>query len=99
MPPPLRATAAFAAAALIALASAAEAQPTISARVIDGATGKPLAGASLTREDGSVLARTDADGRFTIPELDPTTTLIVLADGYEATIFTAGDGDGTDLAL
>lgn len=99
MPPP-RALGAFTALAALALAIApAAAQPAITARVIDGATGRPLAGATITREDGSVLARTDRDGRFTIAELDPTTTLIVLADGYEASIFTAGDGDGTELAL
>ncbi len=86
-------------AAVAAAAAPAAAQPSVTARVIDGATGKPLRRASITLEDGTVVATTDADGRFTIPEIEPTTTVIVLADGYEPSIFAAADGDGTDLAL
>src|SRR5688500_7250211 len=97
MPPSFRA---FVVVATIAAAAApATAQPSISARVIDGATGKPLARAPITRADGTVLARTDKDGRFTIAELAPATTLCVLADRSEPSSFTAGDGDGTALAL
>lgn len=88
-----------AALAVCAAAAPAAAQPAVSARVIDGATGRPLAGATITREDGAPLATTGRDGRFTIPELDPATVLVVLADGYEATIVTAAEGDGTELAL
>ncbi len=86
-------------AVIMASASPARAQPASAAGiVIDGATGKPLAGATITA-DGVVVATSDRKGRFTTSPLEPGVTLIVLADGFEPALLTLADADGAEIFL
>jgi hypothetical protein len=85
--------------ALIAPAPDAWAQPAVSARVTDARTGKPIAGATISRDDGTPLAVADKNGAFTIGEVEPTVTLLVMADGFEASLITAADANGAEIVL
>jgi hypothetical protein len=85
--------------AVVAAPVAVWAQPAVSARVTDARTGTPIAGATITTEDGAPLAITDRDGRFAVGEVDPAVTLLVMAAGFEASLITAADADGAEVVL
>lgn len=84
---------------VVAAPLVAHAQGAVSARVTDARTGKPIAGATVTTEDGAPLGTTDRDGRFTVGEIEPGTTLLVMAEGFEASLLTAGEADGAEIVL
>jgi hypothetical protein len=63
------------------------AERPVRGRVLDTASGAPLAGASVWA--GSVETRTDEQGRFTTEPLKPGATLFVKAPGYELGRLTA----------
>ena len=69
--------------ALALMAGASSAQ-TLSGRVTDAATGAPLPGAAVRLPALDRAAATDADGRFSIPDLPAdTATVVVSFVGYE----------------
>jgi len=86
-------------AALTAVAPAAWAQPAVTAKVTDARTGKPIANATISTEDGAALAVTDRAGQFVLTEVDPALTLLVMADGFEASLITAGEANGAEIVL
>jgi hypothetical protein len=66
----------------------------VTGRVLDAATGGPLHGVSVWA--GPVEVRTDADGHFETPPVEPGTTVWVKAPGYERRQLTA---DGRDVTV
>jgi len=71
----------------------------VAQRVVDGTTGKPIRGATVSTDGDTVLATTDADGRFPVPVVDPATTLIVMATGFEAALIVAAEAEGAEIVL
>jgi len=62
---------------------------TIESVVIDE-KGNPVIGATIFGNEGAVVAKTDASGRFTISVPDQT-DLLIESDGYESAIYRSGE--------
>jgi len=58
--------------------------------VVKDEKGNPIKGAIIYGNEGAVIAKTDADGKFTIPVPDQT-NLLIESDGYEPALFRAGE--------
>ncbi|MBX3274040.1 MAG: hypothetical protein KF729_27490 [Sandaracinaceae bacterium] len=78
-----------------ALASCAEAPPTLEGAVVDALSGAPIAGARVA--GGGVVVRTDAEGRFALP--GGRAPLHAIAPGFLGTRVLALDGLRPTLAL
>src|SRR5436309_3941165 len=79
-------------------------QGTLAGRVTDQANGQPLAGARVVLVGTSLIAGTNADGRFTVPGVpEGRATVRASAVGYAAATrvvtVTAGETAAVDLAL
>src|SRR6266550_5476369 len=79
-------------------------QGTVAGRVTDQANGQPLAGARVVLVGTSLIAGTNADGRFTVPGVpEGRATVRASAVGYAAATrvvtVTAGETAAVDLAL
>ncbi|MDP2336866.1 MAG: SusC/RagA family TonB-linked outer membrane protein, partial [Bacteroidota bacterium] len=58
--------------------------------VVKGEKGNPIKGAIIYGNEGDVVAKTDASGKFTISVPDQT-DLLIESDGYEPAIFRSGE--------
>lgn len=82
---------------LLALVSCTARQPVVSGRVSDAVSGAALAGAQVL--SGDAMARTDADGQFTLPLQPGTHQLNVSRIGYmaqEVVVTLDGGSDGLE---
>lgn len=62
---------------------------TIESAVIDE-NGNPVVGATIFGNEGSIIAKTDASGKFSI-EVRDQTDLLIESDGFESAIFKSGE--------
>jgi len=91
--------AAAAAAAVATTTAAADADRPIRGQVIDAASGRAVAGATVAA-GASATATTDADGRFVLPAgAAGRVDVFVYADGYLPATVTVGDGRAVRVAL
>jgi hypothetical protein len=70
----------------------------VSGRVIDAA-GKPVRGATVAVQGGTLSTRTDRDGRYTLDGVDRDATLVVDAAGYTTALATATGASLDDVVL
>lgn len=66
-----------------------ESKVTIESMVTDE-KGNPIAGATVFANEGDVIAKTDASGKFTI-SVSGQSDLLIESDGYESAIFKSGE--------
>jgi hypothetical protein len=78
---------------LIALA-----QPS-GGRVLDASTGAPIAGATITVDGTDMSLTSDGDGGFSLEGVPADATLVIVADGYEASLVTNDRGWTGDVVL
>jgi len=58
-------------------------KPELTGQILDAVNGMPITSASIKRDDGSELAKADAEGKFSIDKLPANkTNLVVAAPGY-----------------
>src|SRR6187401_1381943 len=58
--------------------------------IIKDEKGNPVKGATISGNEGSVVAKTDAMGRFSI-KVNFASNLLIESDGYESTVLKPGD--------
>lgn len=61
----------------------ANAQKTVTGKVLDGGNSQPLQGATITAKGSTTATQTDADGSFSIKVSETTKTIIISFVGYE----------------
>ena len=66
--------------------------------VVVNEEGKPVAGATVFGNEGSVVAKTDASGKFSISIPDQT-DLLIEAEGYDPVVFKSGEYKNLDSFL
>lgn len=84
---------------LCSLSGIAQAQTTVSGRVVEQANSQPLAGVTVVIKGTGRGTSTDAEGRYSLPNVPTSATLTFSFIGFQTTDVTVGNKTTIDLGL